>query len=178
MSENDTERSMTRKLTLPTDSAERKRYPIFRGAIRYFTAALAGVARISMQGNEKHNPGQPMHHARGKSTDHSDCFVRHAMDVEDMLVARDRAHAEGEDVPFTDAQILDEVDQGSWRYLAWAQEIHERLGAPLAPAARLQPAVEPQETMAEIATRLNGHCEKNCWCGDDQYHGMQAADRL
>lgn len=42
-----------------------------------FAASLAAVAQVSWYGNEKHNPGQPLHHARGKSTDHADCILRH-----------------------------------------------------------------------------------------------------
>jgi hypothetical protein len=72
------------KMTLPTDSAERKEIPITSGVLKYAPAALAGVARISMEGNKKHNGDQPLHHARGKSTDHSDCIVRHLIDVNDI----------------------------------------------------------------------------------------------
>jgi hypothetical protein len=42
-----------------------------------FAPALAAVAQVSWHGNEKHNPGQPLHHARGKSMDHPDCIARH-----------------------------------------------------------------------------------------------------
>lgn len=122
---------MVMRLTLPIDSATRKRYPLFRGCLRYFPAALAGVARISQIGNDKHNPGQEMHHARGKSNDHGDCIVRHAMDTEDLLAGLER----GQDV--TAAQVLDEVDQLAWRALALSQELHERFGAPLAPGAKV-----------------------------------------
>lgn len=62
---------------LGTDSSVRKTYPMARGLIDYFPDALAEVSRVSYLGNEKHNPGQPMHHARGKSNDHADCIVRH-----------------------------------------------------------------------------------------------------
>lgn len=115
--------------TLPTDSAARKNYPLFSGVLRYFPAALAGVARTSKVGNDKHNPGEALHHARGKSTDHGDCILRHLTDVEDLLAARNR----GDEI--TNAQILDEVSQMAWRALAFAQELHEKLGAPLAPGA-------------------------------------------
>lgn len=121
-----------RLLTLPTDSEERKGFPLFRGCLRYFAAALAGVARISKLGNDKHNPGQPLHHARGKSMDHGDCVIRHLMDVEDLLAARDR----GQDV--SEQQILNEIDQFAWRALALSQLVHERFGAPLAPGASVE----------------------------------------
>lgn len=114
-----------RSLTLPTDSQVRKDYPLLRGVLRYFPAALAGVARISKLGNDKHNPGQELHHARGKSMDHGDCVVRHLMDVQDLLASQ--APPE---------KVLDEVDQFAWRALALSQELHEKFGAPMAPGAR------------------------------------------
>jgi hypothetical protein len=51
-----------------------------RGLLDYFPDALAAVAALSMAANEKHNPGEEMHWARGKSTDHADCIVRHLVD--------------------------------------------------------------------------------------------------
>jgi hypothetical protein len=65
------------KRYLPTDSAARKTVPMCSGLVDYFPDALAAVAEISFKGNEKHNPGEPLHHARGKSMDHADCIVRH-----------------------------------------------------------------------------------------------------
>lgn len=66
-----------RQRLIDTTSEERKRYPMATGLLDYFPDALAAVALVSLAGNEKHNPGQPLHHARGKSTDHADCIVRH-----------------------------------------------------------------------------------------------------
>lgn len=119
-----------RQMTLPTDSADRKNYPLFRGCFRYFPSALAGVSRTSHLGNLKHNPGEELHHARGKSSDHGDCILRHLMDVQDLKAAYDRGEADKQ-------QILDEVNQMVWRALAYSQELHESLGAPLAPGAKL-----------------------------------------
>lgn len=68
---------MTNTRLLKTDSATRKTYPMAQGLLDYFPDALAAVAQVSYLGNEKHNPGQEMHHARGKSMDHADCIVRH-----------------------------------------------------------------------------------------------------
>lgn len=62
---------------LKTTSEERKKYPMARGLLDYFPDALAEVSKVSYLGNEKHNPGQEMHHARGKSMDHADCILRH-----------------------------------------------------------------------------------------------------
>lgn len=67
-----------------TDSATRKATPIWSGVLRYFPDALAAVARLSKAGNDKHNPGEPLHWSRGKSNDHGDCLVRHQM-TPDMI---------------------------------------------------------------------------------------------
>lgn len=65
---------------LSTDKRTRKQQPIARGVLDYFPAALAEVAHVSFVGNEQHNPGEAMHWARGKSTDHADCVIRHLAD--------------------------------------------------------------------------------------------------
>lgn len=58
-------------------SEQRKQYPITAGLTDYFPDALAEASHVSWLGNEKHNPGEPLHHARGKSMDHADCCGRH-----------------------------------------------------------------------------------------------------
>lgn len=65
---------------LTGDSADRKAVPITSGVLDYFPNALAEVARLSKAGNDKHNPGQPLHWSRGKSADHADTIVRHLID--------------------------------------------------------------------------------------------------
>jgi hypothetical protein len=65
---------------LPTDAQERKDTPIVTGVLDYFPLALAEVARVSRAGNDQHNPGQPLHWAKEKSTDHADCIVRHLLE--------------------------------------------------------------------------------------------------
>jgi hypothetical protein len=57
--------------------ADRKRFPITTGFLDYFPDAIAAAAEVSFLGNQKHNPGQPLHHSRGKSNDHADCIGRH-----------------------------------------------------------------------------------------------------
>lgn len=66
---------------LPTDAAARKGLPIFTGVLMYFPDAIAAVADVSKKGNDQHNPGQPLHWAREKSTDHLDCAARHLIDA-------------------------------------------------------------------------------------------------
>lgn len=117
----------TTKLNLPTDSAARKAVPIVRGCMDYFPAALAAVAALSKKGNDKHSPGEEMHHARGKSSDHADCIVRHLMD---------RGTVDPEDGIRHSVKV-------AWRALALLQEELEAAGeAPLARGARL-PKNEP-----------------------------------
>ena len=65
---------------LPADAAERKKVPLGTGVLDYFPAALAEVAKISYAGNQQHNPGEPLHWARGKSTDQADTMLRHFLE--------------------------------------------------------------------------------------------------
>lgn len=63
--------------SLPTERQARKEVPIASGVLDYFPDAIAAVAAVSFVGNQQHNPGQPLHWARGKSNDHPDCLMRH-----------------------------------------------------------------------------------------------------
>lgn len=108
------------ELVLPVESEDRKEIPLTTGVLDYFPAALAEVARLSKAGNDKHNPGEPLHHARGKSTDHADCISRHLLD-------RGR-------IDPTDG--ISHTVKLAWRALALLQEELEAQGAPLARGAR------------------------------------------
>jgi len=115
----------TTKRLMPTDSAGRKRMPMCSGLIDYFPDALAAVAEVSRIGNDKHNPGQPLHHARGKSSDHADCIVRH-------LTERGQRDAEG----------VRHSASLAWRALALLQEeLEAELGLDL-PRGATAPGVE------------------------------------
>lgn len=69
-----------RQMILTQDAAERKGTPIATGVLDYFPLAMAYIARVSKAGNDQHNPGQPLHWDKTKSTDHADCIVRHLID--------------------------------------------------------------------------------------------------
>lgn len=69
-------------MLLATDAQVRKDTPITSGVLDYFPRAIAEVARCSKAGNDQHNPGQPLHWAKEKSTDHVDCIARHLIDRE------------------------------------------------------------------------------------------------
>lgn len=131
---------MTAKRTEPvlsTDSEERKRTPIYSGLIAYAPLALAAMARVSQRGNDKHNPGQPLHHNRDKSGDHLDCVARHLCDAETYNEEL------GE---YEDAACM------AWRAVMFLQELEEgRLGKGLPPGARKSPQPAEPATPARAS---------------------------
>jgi hypothetical protein len=66
--------------SVPTDAKVRKSLPLCTGVLDYFPDALLAVAAVSRAGNEQHNPGQPLHWAKEKSTDEPDALLRHLVD--------------------------------------------------------------------------------------------------
>jgi hypothetical protein len=99
---------------LPTEATDRKKIPLGTGVLDYFTSALIEIAKVSYAGNEQHNPGQPLHWSRGKSTDHADTMIRH----------------------FTERGTLDtdgmrHSAKMAWRALAILQSEMEAAGAPI-----------------------------------------------
>lgn len=137
------------KPSLPTDAETRKDIPLARGLLDYFPAALAEVAHLSKVANDQHNPGEPLHHARGKSTDHADCLLRH-------LVDRGTRDTDG----------LLHSAKVAWRALALLQEELEAAGAPMARGAKVAESEPPtgEDTVS------NAFCDKvffnygdQCW---------------
>jgi hypothetical protein len=59
------------------DATWRKQRPLVTGVLDYFPDALLEVAYASWKGNEQHNPGQPLHWDRSKSSDEPDALGRH-----------------------------------------------------------------------------------------------------
>jgi hypothetical protein len=104
---------------LPTDPAARKDIPIATGVLDYFPAALAEIARLSKQGNDQHNPGEPLHWARGKSNDHADTIIRHFLERGTI-----------------DTDGMRHSAKLAWRALALLQMEMEAEGAPVARGAR------------------------------------------
>lgn len=95
------------------DTPERENYPLYGGLFAYFPAALCEVARWSIVGNNKHNPGEPLHWSREKSSNHEDKILRHLLDARQV-------DKEG----FVEAVAL------AWRALALCQTILEERGWP------------------------------------------------
>ncbi len=65
---------------MSTDSAVRKGMPVATGFVQYFPDALLIAAMVSRVGNDKHNPGEPLHWDKSKSTDEPDAELRHMID--------------------------------------------------------------------------------------------------
>jgi hypothetical protein len=109
-----------KKPLLPESAAERKAIPIATGVLDYFPAALIEIAKVSKVGNDQHNPGQPLHWARGKSADQEDTIIRHFLE-------------RGK----TDTDGVKHTAKLAWRVLALLQLECEAEGAPLARGAKL-----------------------------------------
>jgi hypothetical protein len=67
-------------MTLPIDDKARKDLPLWSFMFEYFPDAWLEVVRVSVEGNKQHNPGQPLHWAREKSTDQLNTAMRHQFD--------------------------------------------------------------------------------------------------
>jgi hypothetical protein len=111
---------MSNDNSLPANPSDRKAAPMAEGLLWYFPNALAEVARVSKAGNDQHNPGQPMHHDRDKSSDHADCIIRHLVDAGKI-----------------DSDGMRHTAKVAWRALAMLQEeLESALGLPLPRNAR------------------------------------------
>lgn len=108
---------------------------MMRGLLDYAPAALAEIAKVSKIGNDQHNPGEEMHHARGKSSDHADCAIRHLIDR-----------------GLIDDDGLRHSAKAAWRAIMNLQQELEDAGlAPLPRAARLpEPEPEPEPEQLEL----------------------------
>lgn len=74
---------------LPKDAAARKAIPLYSGLVKYFPDALAGVARVSYQGNRQHHPDKPLHWDKSKSADEADALLRHLFDYTQGIETED-----------------------------------------------------------------------------------------
>ena len=90
-------------------SAQRKEYPFTTGGVDYFRDAWLYISQVSCKGNQKHNPGEPLHWARDKSADEPDAIGRH-------LCNRDNVD---------DNELL-EAGELAWRACADLQKLLEK----------------------------------------------------
>jgi hypothetical protein len=125
-------------MNLPTNANDRKERPVTRGVLDYFPDAIAEVARVSFVGNQQHNPGEPMHWAREKSSDHADCVARH-------LIERGAVDTDG----------LRHTAKAAWRALALLQEELEAV-----PQEAIDPS--PPQEFNRRAGMLKRLLERGC----------------
>ncbi len=97
---------------LPTDAQERKNIPIYTGFMVYFPLAIVEVTKISVRGNEQHNPGSDMHWDRGKSKDERDSQARHLLDQAAPYLSLD--------------DEIKHAAAGAWRAMANLQKLCEQ----------------------------------------------------
>lgn len=98
-----------------TTAQARKQHPVATGVLDYFPDALLAIANVSRVGNDQHNPGQPLHWDRSKSTDELDALIRHALHE---LVAPGSFDASGQEPVLHAAKV-------AWRALAHLQKTIE-----------------------------------------------------
>ena len=131
------------------------------GLLFYFPAALAWVSRCSKVGNDQHNPGEPLHWAMDKSTDHANKIMRHLMEV-------------GTD----DTDGVPHSVKVAWRALALAQEdLMARKGAPmprngrkaLAPGCLLEECMDRMPRIVRAFDRQPPNCD---FARDDEATGL------
>lgn len=67
-------------MSLPTDYQKRKDLPLYTFLTGYFPDAILELVKVSVVGNVQHNPGEPLHWAREKSTDQLNTAMRHLFD--------------------------------------------------------------------------------------------------
>lgn len=110
------------------DVLGRENFPMYDGLLAYFPNALAYVSLVSKKGNDKHNPGEPMHWSMGKSTDHENKIIRHLTTAADMDAETEMLHAGAE----------------AWRSLAHLETILiKHYGLDLPPNGRYDDEREP-----------------------------------
>jgi hypothetical protein len=71
---------MEKPMPLPLHDQARKELPLYDGTWGYFPDSLIAMAHVSYVGNNQHNPGEPLHWARNKSTDQFNTAMRHILD--------------------------------------------------------------------------------------------------
>lgn len=138
-------------------SEDRKEYPMATGALDYFPDAWAMVSRVSKIGNDKHNPGQPLHWAREKSMDQPDTILRH-------MSTRD----EYEEITLPDGRVVRITHKAmvAWRAMAQLQEwCEEQYAAAKAAGLPFRPGLpEPAGQTAQAAVESSASGPPGaCW---------------
>lgn len=131
------------------DKTRKGKWPVWDYMFKYFPLAFLEEVRVAVLGNEQHNPGQPLHWAREKSTDQLNTAFRHQFDYAE-------AKARGVVVP-RDKDGKAQLAQAIWRLKAQLQldleeEARQQSGVPM-------PSPLPDDSIV-----------RTCLCGDHDFH--------
>lgn len=154
--------------SLPTDAQERKKLQLFTFMFGYFADAWLEVVRIARLGNDQHNPGEPLHWARGKSTDQMNAAFNHIFD-----------YGLGNRIDSDGGRHL---SKAIWRLMAQDQlDIEEERRTQTGqftpkPVGYTYPL--PHASWCGLDTDHAGHCVQVCAEGERQYPPTIVADVL
>jgi Domain of unknown function (DUF5664) len=145
------------------DYEGRKAVPVFEGVLMYFPKAIAAVAEVSEAGNKQHNPGQPLHWARGKSMDQFNTALRHMMDHRMGGGRIKETEPTGEAVFTNNGWVIQHRDTDGSRHLAKAAW---RI------LAALELAIEAEEEELKKAPTqdVSASSYKRCTCGEFMFN--------
>jgi hypothetical protein len=118
---------------LPGDYKGRKDIPLYDGTMGYFPLAFREMARVSADGNEQHNSGEPLHWAREKSTDQINTAFRHLADYKSGNLF--------DGVSRVDGKPILHLAKTFWRIGAELQLLCEKLDAKLETPAEPVPSL-------------------------------------
>lgn len=145
------------KMPLPKDNALRKALPLFTFLTEYFPDAILELVKVSVAGNMQHNPGEPMHWARGKSMDQLNTAQRHMWDYATTGPYNDEPPLPPEILAAIGGEPPMHLANAAWRLLAQIQLDCEQ-------RARVQEVVElfpdaytlAADSVADNVARRNG----------------------
>ena len=123
---------------LPHDAKARKALPLYTFLTQYFPDAIIELVKVSVAGNRQHNPGEPMHWAREKSTDQLETVMRHIFD-----------HGAGVRYDVDDQMHL---AKAAWRLLAEIQLFCEKRDAAAKPEGSGQAIGTPPAGLVPLIT--------------------------
>ena len=113
-------------MPLPKDNALRKALPLFTFLTEYFPDAILELVKVSVAGNMQHNPGEPMHWARGKSMDQLNTAQRHMWDYATTGLYNDEPPLPPEILAAIGGEPPMHLANAAWRLLAQIQLDCER----------------------------------------------------
>lgn len=119
-------------------AAERKAHPITTGVLDYFPDALLDVAHVSKIGNDQHNPGEPLHWAKHKSSDEADALLRHLIDRGELDTDGVRHSAK---VAWRALALLQREIDAERNAQEWAEATARMSGSRISSAPEVRPVV-------------------------------------